>query len=443
MRPSLGAIRERWRAEATDPVTRGWLIVTGASAARLLLGLIASTAIARSLGPSDFATYAVLGVVATIAGVVCDPGLTAGGVRRIASAALDSAAQIRIRTSAFVLLRAGFGLGAALIVIGLRQPITRLLPGEFAPTLIALVMLGVVASAVSGALSSVHQAARRFGRVALVLLTNTGLTAALALGLARTGRLDLSAAIAILGVGTTLASAVVAARLLPDDLRPRVVSLSALRGELDEELRFGAWVWLGDLIAIVAAQVDLLIVGRWLEPAVLGAYALALNLAGKADVANHSLYTVLQSTASALAGPNAARRYLQRSLARSGAIACLLLLLLPISGPIILNLYSPAYSEAIRPFQLLLGVALVDIFLTPVGLLAYHANRPRILPAADAARLAVFLAAAVVLVPSFGVTGAVLARLASRLAGATVVVVGLRGSLNRWSQARIADFSPE
>src|SRR5207237_643246 len=105
-------------------------------------------------------------------------------------------------------------------------------------------------------------------------------------------------------------------------------------------------------------------------------------------------------------------------LARSGLVALALLLLVPFAGPLIVALYSPAYSGAVGPFQLLLGVAIVDVFLTPAALLAYHANRPQVLAYADATRLAVFLASAFVLVPTFGVTGAVIARLVSRLAGA-------------------------
>jgi O-antigen/teichoic acid export membrane protein len=423
------AIRKRWRTEAADPVTRGWLIVTAASVGRLLLGLVASVALARSLGPAEFGMYALLGVVATVVGVICDPGLTAGGVPRIASAAAEPAGKVQTRVSAFVLLRFGFALGTALAVVAIRQPIVRWLPGNVESALVALVMLGVVASGVSGALSSVLQAVRQFGRLALVLLSNAGLTAVLALALARAGRLDLTAAIAVLGVGTTLASAIVASWLLPARVQPRPVSLAALRDELGHVLRFGGWIWLGDVIAIVAAQIDLPVVGRWLAPAELGAYALALNLIAKADVANHSLYTVLQSTAASLAGPNARRDYLRRSLARSGAVALALVLLIPLGGPLILALYSPVYADAITPFRLLVGVAIVDVFLTPVALLAYPTSRPRALALADAARLAVFLLAAFLFVPRLGVTGAIGARLASRLAGAGVVVAGMSSQL--------------
>ena len=43
-----------------DTITRGWAVLTGAEAVRLVLGLVASLVIARALGPEMFGVYAVL-----------------------------------------------------------------------------------------------------------------------------------------------------------------------------------------------------------------------------------------------------------------------------------------------------------------------------------------------------------------------------------------------
>ena len=51
---------------------------------------------------------------------------------------------------------------------------------------------------------------------------------------------------------------------------------------------------------MLAANLDVLVLNHLSTPAVVGAYALALNLATKAQVVNHSLYTVLLPNAAHL-----------------------------------------------------------------------------------------------------------------------------------------------
>jgi O-antigen/teichoic acid export membrane protein len=409
-----------------DPLMRGWLAVTSASVGRLLFGLIASVAIARSLGPADFGVYALLGVVATIAGVVCDPGLTAAGVKRIASAIGEDWTEANRRISAFVALRgASSGAMLLLVAVALALPVAWVSLGVPNAGLVLLVMLGVVASALSGALTSVLQAAQRFGGLSVVLLTNASLTAVLAVALAHSGRLDLVAAIAVLGIGMSVVSALAAYLLLPTRARPGLVTPMVISSELRSLVRFGGWVWLADVLAIVAIQLDLPLVSRWVGTSAVGAYALALSYASKAEVANHSLFTVLQPAASSLNGPEEVREYVRRGLVRSAIVALLLVLLIPLAGPLIDVLYSAAYTDAVGSLRLLLAVAIVDVFLTPASLLAYHYDRPRLLASADATRIAAFVLAGVLLIPPFGTTGAVFARLVARLAGGCVVLGGL------------------
>jgi PST family polysaccharide transporter len=423
----LAPVHALWKLANADPLVRGWVTVTTASVLRLLLGLIASVAIARSLGPASYGVYALLGVVATLAGVVCDPGLTAAGVKRIAQAIGENWTEANRRISSFAVLRGTSSIALLLLVgLGLGLPASWYSLGVPDRRLVFLVMVGVVASALSGALTSVLQAAQRFGRLSAVLLTNASLTAVLAIVLARTGHLDLVGAIAVLGIGTSVASTASAWFLLPGVARPSPVSPPVIVSEFQQLVQFGRWIWLADLLAIAAGQLDLPVVSRWVGPSEVGAYALALSLAGKADVANHSLFTVLQPAASSLVGHEDVRDYVRRGLARSAIIALGLLLLIPLAGPIVGVLYSPSFSDAAGLLQLLLGVAIVDVFLTPASLLAYHYDRPKLLASADAVRIIAFIVSAILLIPLLGTTGAVIARLLARVAGGCVVLGGLR-----------------
>jgi O-antigen/teichoic acid export membrane protein len=157
----------------------------------------------------------------------------------------------------------------------------------------------------------------------------------------------------------------------------------------------------------------------------VGVYALALNLASKADVVNQSLYTVLLPGMSNLDVRRRPSGYLRRGLIRSGAICLGLLLLIPLAEPLIVLLYGADFAPAAVFLRLLLGVAIVDVLLTPFLLLPLAYRQPRLLAAADAARAVTLVLFAVALIPSIGAYGAVAARLAARIAGAVLVAVAL------------------
>lgn len=415
-------------APALDPITRGWAIVFSGSMARLALGLVASVLIARSLGPAGFGVYAVLAAASGIAGAFADAGLSDAAVKRIASVWPENPTEAELRARAFFWMRlaaAGLVFCAGTLLSG---PLSRLLGLQQGETLLVLALAGVLATAASGAVTTVLQAPGHFGRVTLVMLTNAVLTALLAGVLALSGQLTIVTALLALGAGTSVASFAAGLYLLPDGWALKPPRLDALRKEGGALLRFGLWLWLGGMLAMLAAQLDLLLVNRWLDAATVGAYGLALNLASKVEVVNQSLYTVLLPAASALRGGPAEKRYLRTGTIRGLIVCALLLPLFPLAEGIIVLLYGPAYAPAAFPFRLLLGIALFELMASPFLLLVFPRDRARLQAAADAVRAAVLAVAGVGLIPVLGLTGAVAARLLSRVAGAVFTLALLFGA---------------
>lgn len=414
-------------SSSIDPVTRGWAVVATGSAARLALGFVASVLIARSLGPAGFAVFAVLAAASGIAGAAADLGLSDAGVKRVAEVWTRDPAEGRRRGRVFFWLR----LSAAVVLVSagslLAGPISRDLLGLSAsPALLVLALLGVLVTAMSGAATTLLQATGRFGAITAVMLTNSGLTALLAAGLAVTGALNLVTALAVLGIGTSLAAFAVARRLLPVAWSLGIPDLGLLLAEGKPLLRFGGWLWIGGILAMLAAQLDLLLLNRWSDATTVGAYGLALNLAAKADVLNQSLYTVLLPAASGLGVGYAGRAHPRRGLLRGFLLGAALLPLFPLAGPLIELFYGPAYTAAVPLFQLLLGVAIFELIATPFLLLAFTFNRPSLIAEAEAVRVATLGATCLWLIPVLGPAGAAVARLASRVAGAAVVLGVLR-----------------
>jgi O-antigen/teichoic acid export membrane protein len=286
-------------------------------------------------------------------------------------------------------------------------------------------LLGIIATAASGAVSAILQATGAFGRMSSLTLVNTGLTAVLAVPLAIVHRLDLLSALIVLGIGTSIATFGAGIALLPSGWRLAKPSVNQLIDEAGPLAGTGRWLWLASLFAMLTANAEVLLLNRWVALPIVGAYALALNLASKADVVNHSLYTVLLPGVARLDKADSLRSYARRGLIRGGAIALGLLLLIPLAEPFVVLVYGAEFAQAVTFFRLLLGVMILDVLLTPFLLLPLAYRRPRLLAAADGLRAITLVLVGIGLIPTYGAFGAIVARLAARLAGAVLVLGAL------------------
>ena len=162
---------------------------------------------------------------------------------RISAIWPDKPAEAQQRARAFLWLR--LGLAAVVVAVGCLAagPLAQRVLNTDAG-LLRWALLGVVATAASGAMSAMLQATGAFGRMSSLTLFNTGLTALLAVGLGWLTRLDLLAALVVLGIGTSLATFLLGRWMLPwgwslNRLRP-----AELRSEARHLLRTGRWLWL-------------------------------------------------------------------------------------------------------------------------------------------------------------------------------------------------------
>jgi O-antigen/teichoic acid export membrane protein len=413
-----------------DPITRGWAVVTSAGVARLGLGFVASLLVARALGPADYGIYAVLAATVAIVGGLAEGGLTEAAVLRISRVVSTRSDVDAVQGTAAARARAFFwlriGLASFVVVIGcalsaiLARDVLRV-----DDALLRWALLGIVATAASGAVSAMLQSMGAFARMSSLTVVNTALTAALALLLTLAARLDLLTALIVLGIGTSLATFALGVSLLPKGWSLALPSRAALKAEATQLIRTGRWLWIASLFAMLAANLEVLLLNGAVDLATVGAYALALNLASKADVVNTSLYTVLLTGVSTLHDRGGVRGYLKRSVLRSAAIVVALLLLVPLAGPLIGLFYGPDFAQAVPLFQLLLGVMAFDVLLTPLLLLPLAYREARLLAAGDATRAGVLFVVALAAIPTFGASGAILARFASHLAGAVLILSAL------------------
>jgi O-antigen/teichoic acid export membrane protein len=406
-----------------DPVTRGWLVLSSGSVVRLGLGFIASVVIARALGPAAFGVYAVLATVAALGGALADLGLTTAAVRRLAPILESDHERAMVVWRVFFWLR--LLVTGALVAVGVAVagPLASFLfddPGRSG--LLRLALLGIAATALSGSVTGMLQATGHFGRLSAVLIANSGLTALLAIALATSGQLTIATALLVLGIGTSLVSFALGYRLLPGHWPLRLPGSESFSRDGMDLIRFGTWLWLGGVFSLLALYLDVLLVNHWAAAATVGTYALAVNLAVKVEVVNHSLYTVLLPDASRLRAGLDVRDYLRRSLLRSGAIGLALLPLIPLAGPLITTIYGNNYAGAVGLFQGLLAIGILNVLVMPVMMLAFTYDRPRLVALGDGVRVATLVIAGIVLIPAVGVNGAVVAKLLAALLGSGIVI---------------------
>ncbi|GAB4445822.1 MAG: hypothetical protein Kow00120_15900 [Anaerolineae bacterium] len=423
----------RLRAWSTDTTNRQIVTVLGGHGLRLALGLVSSALLARGLGPQGLSLFSVVGATMMIAVTVADFGMNHSAVRFIAADRAAAPAQARQTVSVFARLKLLGALATFSIMIALSGPLAGLLnlPADSGPLLMFMAGLGLLATSLSGVLGTVLRALSRFGALVLTQLFTIALTILLVAALYTAGRLEVVSALAV-GVAAALATAGLSYFLLPPSWRRAVRASARLNSAAGRRLlTFSRWLWVSATLSILLVQLDLLLLNRWMPPLAVGVYALALNLALKADVFNQSLHTVLLPSASALSGRSAYLAYLRRGLARSLAMALPLVLALPLARPFIIAVYGPAYAESVGVFHILMLVVLFDLLTTPVLLLAFPMDMPRLIAAADALRVLTLLGASAALIPVWGLYGAAIAKLAAKVAGAALIVIAVAVRLRR------------
>ncbi len=428
-------IRLALRRDLRERVLQDSAVVFGGNMLSLALGVISSAVLARALGPEGLSTFAIVGATTSIAATVSDVGLRLGAIRHIAGALVEDVRRAQALARAYATLKF---LGSATIVVLLllfAEPLSDLvqLPRDTGALLLRIGAVAVAATLLNALAGTVLHALALFRRLMAAQLFNVVLTVLLMTGLWLANRLDVSTAL-LVGGATAGAAALLTLALLPAEWRRSIRVWPGKQGETFGSdgrtlLSFSRWMWLSNIFTILAVQVDVLLLNFFLPLPAVGIYALARNLAQKAESVNRTLHTVLAPGASGLTDAGQRREYAQRSFVRSLLLVGLMVLATPLARPFILLVYGQEYAASVNLFYALLLVVLVDLIISPLILLALPLDRPRLLALADGAQVVALLLVGVVAVPRFGAYGIILARLVGRLLAGLVALPPLLRSV--------------
>ena len=399
-----------------DTINKNWSIVFSGTAVRLGLGFAAGILIVRNLGVHDYGIYAILAAVIGIGGAIVDGGLSETAVKHLATTTHSQPSLAPRQSQIFWWLRLLLATTAIILGILLTPTLTTLLGIPDQQTLFIIALISIGTTVFNSTLNSFLQASNQFWHLSLVLITNSGLTLLIVLILVLTHNFTLTTAVWV-GVIVSLAGFALARAFLPPAWRTfwHFPGWAALRQTGAGYLRYGRWLWLASLTTLLATQLDLFLVNHWLSATAVGLYGLALNLASKADIVNHSLRTVLLPAAATLHNQAAIKRYLRRSLRRSGFVGLGLLAILPLARWLIPILYGADFTSAVPLFTLLLGVVIIDSLLLPTTLLIYSFDKPHLGTIAALTQIITLFLLSTQLIPLWGAPGVIAARLSAKI----------------------------
>ncbi|MDQ4077654.1 MAG: oligosaccharide flippase family protein [Chloroflexota bacterium] len=392
--------------------------------ARLAIGLLSSALLARGLGPEGLSVFSVIGATIAIALTLSDFGLNTSAVSHIANGtgATSSTSGWRMAGS-YAQLKVTASLSVVIALLLFAQPLAEALDLDHPSStlLLRVASLGLLATALSSLVSTVLRALRRFRVLVLTQLANIGLTVLLLGTLFLTGHLTVLNAL-LVGAITALAATMLGFGLLPSPwkraLLARPVSLTQ---EARHLLSFSKWLALSAILSILLSQLDLLLLNHWMPAHTVGFYALALNLAFKADIINQTLHTVLLPQVSSISRKDAFLGYLRRSLSRSLLLALAVVALLPLAHPFILTVYGTGYAPSVGVFYALMSIILFDLLTIPILLLAFPLNIPHVIVAADVVGVIVLPLVAAITIPIWGLYGAVWAKLTAKVCSGVIL----------------------
>jgi O-antigen/teichoic acid export membrane protein len=220
--------------------------------------------------------------------------------------------------------------------------------------------------------------------------------------LAMTGRLDLTAAVAInvsaafvAFAGNVALGALRGLRLWGDpfELLPRIWD-------------FSKWVWLSNICSMFFSRLEIYFLMTFTSAVEVGIYSAAFKLCGPIHLLETATRAVLFPEVSRRAGSHNLTSFVRRTLVPLTAISIFVWCLGFATAPFIPALLGKQYATAAPIFVILLAARVALIPLVPLTLLFFATDRTRAGAVAAVIQLMILVVAGLILIPSHGATGA-------------------------------------
>jgi len=400
------------------------------------IGFLIQIYLQKSLGPADYGILALATSAGSLATVLTDAGLSdamirfAGKYRRAdpERAMTHCTAALLARLVLVALVTTVGYLAARWIAVDLYEE-----PDLAAP--LAWVFLGMAGGALYGYWTYFIQAYERFMVRSTVNVTLALIRLAAVAGVSAAALLTPTSMV-VLDAAVNFTGFLIGLAFSPRGvLRPSGIGLDAASRdalleswrELIPYCRFTGILIIGDT---VFNETDTLMLGHFVNADEVGIYRVAWTYATLVTFLNIAAGSVIFPKVSQLSDRGDIGRFL-----REAAPILLTLAALTVPYAVAVHFWLPWYDSryalAVPLFYLLYLGLVADLFAGSLSLALFSLDRPGVLTWVSLLKIALNIGGNVALIPVYGVFGAALATLMTRILGGIVYLAALHGSLQR------------
>lgn len=405
------------------------LLVTGSTYVSFFFGLLVSAVIARGIGPADFGRYSYIIWISSILVLVANNGLTTTGLRYISESLGQGTTDVASDIHGWLLKRQHICVLISTTGFLLTIPLT--LPSDWGMPFAVLVGVIIVSLIAKAYYIFEISAAKGYGQFAVEATSTTlmsGLNLLIVLGMffLHAPAIAYLVLFAVVNIGYYL----IAHRML------KARRITATRNDLDAELRPRIrshlhWTILLTLAAAFGNKAsETYLLGTTVGPAEVGFFAIAAALTrGGVELLAAGLNTVLM--------PLMAHGYGQGGSARVHAILATAVRLFGFGGFLLAGIgflwadvavaliYGDRYREAASVFRVMILVAGLTLSHGAFGALLSTTDNQRIRAGVAIGSVVISAAAAFLLVPRYGLNGAVISHAMSSVIIFFAVSIGI------------------
>jgi O-antigen/teichoic acid export membrane protein len=387
-------------------------IVFAAKLITSALGFVASLYFARVLGPEVLGYYALALTVAKWVQLVGDAGISSAVTKRV-SEETDPSAYF----TAGLIMIAGFGLVVSMLIIAFGDILNSYVGADVVPYLIIIILIGLPTSIinaglegkrlvhVTGILSPVIAGGRSLAQILLVV-SGFGLTGML-LGFATGGLLTIAVGIVVLSVKIC---------------RPTVEQFRSL-------FDYAKFSWLGSLRGRSFNDIDIIVLGAFVSPTLVGVYSIAWSLTSFLGVFASSIRQTMfpeLSHANAQKQDELLQTLITDSVAYTGLVAIPGLFGAILVGDRLLRIYGDEFTRGTAVLALLIFSMLIYDYQGQLLNALNSLDRPDISFRVNSVFIVANLSMNLVFVQSFGWVGAAIATVVAAVIGLGLTVYYIR-----------------
>lgn len=402
----------------------GYLL--GGNLLKIALGFATSIIIFRALGPGDSGRLALaLGIIGLFS-IVGEFGLRDAAVTYIARfmPAIPDRAHAVSRT--FLVAKVCLtGFASALAFFASAFIAERFYPDADVESLIKLGAFSLFTGGVLSFSLVILEARQKFGAISYLGIVQAVIRAVLIVILFVVRGVNVYSLLVVEAI-VPFAVFIYSLRFIP---RPFFVLRRPLVPDLGTLFHFTKWIAVAAVASAIFLKLDVLMLSYYRPTTEVGLYAVALALVSRLDILKSAILTTAFPDASRRSELSDLRGFVHQSLKLTAIASIALLPLFVVGGFLIQLLYGTAYQDAVPAFYLLLLGFIIGLNSAPVAFVLYPLNQPRWIAVSDLIQLGFNAVLFLILIPPFGMIGAAIAVVLTRVLAAIITFILVRRML--------------